>query len=46
MIGDKVIKIEGANIEIDGEMYMGRPGLWALITERSPKEYSSEDYEP
>ena len=45
MIGGKVIKIQGDNIEIDGEIYMGTPGLWALITERNPKEYSFEDYE-
>ena len=44
-IGDKVIKIRGDNIEIDGEMYMGTPGLWALIVERNPKEYLFEDYE-
>ena len=27
MIGDKVTKIQGDNIEIDGEMYMGSPGF-------------------
>ena len=37
--GDKVIKLQGDNIKIDGEMYMSTPGLWALITERNPKEY-------
>ena len=41
MIGDKVIKIQGDNIEIDGEMYMCTPGLWASITGRNSKEYSS-----
>ena len=45
MIGDKVIKVRGDNIEIDGEMYMGTPGLWALITEWNPREYLFEDYE-
>ena len=40
-----MIKIQGDIIEIDGEIYMGTPGLWVLITERNPKEYSSEDYE-
>ena len=24
---------------------MSTPGLWALFTERTPKEYTSEDYE-
>ena len=28
MIGDKVIKIQGVNIEIDGEMYMGTLVCW------------------
>ena len=41
MIGDKVIKIQGDNIEME----RCTPGLWALITERKPKEYSSEDYD-
>ena len=41
MIGSKVIKIQGDNIEMD----MGTPGVWALITEKNPKEYSFEDYE-
>ena len=45
MIGDIVIKIQGDNIEIDAEMYMGTPGLWALITEGNLKEYPFEDYE-
>ena len=44
LIRDQVIKIQGDNIEIDEE-YMSIPGLWALITERDPKECSSEDYE-
>ena len=29
MIGDKVIKMQGDNIEIDGELYIGTTGLWA-----------------
>ena len=41
MIGDKVIKNRGDNIEIDGEMYMGTPGLWASINGSNSKEYSS-----
>ena len=35
-------EFQGDNIEIDGEMYMGTTGLWALITGRNPKEYSYE----
>ena len=37
-----VIKIHGGNIEIDGEMHMGTPGMQALITERNP----FRDYDP
>ena len=44
MIGVKEIKNQGDNIERDGERYMGTPNFWALITERNPKESSSEDY--
>ena len=44
MIEDKEIKIQGDNIERDGERYMGTPNIWALITERNPEECSSEDY--
>ena len=39
MIGDKVIKSQGVNIEIDGEMYMGTPELWTSIIGRNAKEY-------
>ena len=45
MIGDKVIKIRVDNVEISGETYEGTSGMWSLITERNPKEYSLEDYE-
>ena len=45
MIGDKVMKIQGEIIEIDGEMYMRTPGLCALIAGRNPKEYLFKDYE-
>ena len=43
MIGDKVIKVQDDNIEMEGEMYMDTSGLWALITERNHKKYSTED---
>ena len=42
MIGDKVIKIQGDNIEIDG--VHGYIWFLGVITERNPKDYSSEDY--
>ena len=48
MMGDKIVKIEGDNIVIGDEVYIGTPGLWALITDKIPptaKEYDAEDYE-
>ena len=35
MIRDKVIEIQDDNIEIDGEMYMGTPGLWVWVLKYS-----------
>ena len=44
MIGDKQIKIDDDDdIRIDGEMYEGTPGLWSLITSKSPTNYSDYD---
>ena len=45
MIGNKIIKIQGDNIGLGNEVYVGTPGLWTLITEKNPKEYDEEDYE-
>ena len=45
MIGNKRIKINGDDITIDGEVYDGTPGLWSLITDKSPKQYDNEDLE-
>ena len=47
MIGNKIIKIEGDNIVIGDEVYIGTPGLWVLITEKIPTsiEYDTDDYE-
>ena len=44
MIGDKQIKIDdGDDIRIDGEMYVGTPGLWSLITSKTPNNYTDYD---
>ena len=43
MIGDKLIDIVGDNIVIDDEVYIGIPGLWSLITEKTRKEYGEKD---
>ena len=45
MIGDEIMKIQGDNIVIGNEVYIGTPGLWILIIEKNPKEYDEEDYE-
>ena len=43
MIGDKRIDIVGDNIVIDDEVYIGTPGLWSLITDKTPREYDEKD---
>ena len=43
MIGNKQIKIEGDDIKIEGEIYEGTPGLWSLITSKTPKNYTEDD---
>ena len=30
---------------LDDGVYVGTPGLWTLITDKSPKTYTKEDYE-
>ena len=43
MMGDKTLKIHGDNIMLDDKVYVGPPGLWTLITDKSPKTYTKED---
>ena len=45
MMGDKILKMHGHNIMLDDEINVGTPGLWTLITDKSPKTYTKEDYE-
>ena len=45
MIGDKLIDIVGDNIIIDDEVYIGTPGFWSLITDKTPRDYDERDYE-
>ena len=45
MIGNKENEIEGDDIIIDGEMYVGTPGLWSLIASKIPNSYNEEDLE-
>ena len=44
MIGDKQIKIDDDDdIRIDDEIYVGTPGLWSLITSKTPNNYTDYD---
>ena len=43
MIGNKEIEIDGDDIIIDGEMYVGTPGLWSLIASKTPNSYTEDD---
>ena len=46
MMGDKKVELQDENnLKVDGEIYRGTPGLWALITEKKPKEYTPQDLE-
>ena len=46
IIGNKKIEIdEDRNIYIDGNMYKATPGLWSLVMDISPKNYTKEDWE-
>ena len=45
MMTDKVFKIHGDNIMLDDKVDVRTPGLWTLITDKSPKTYTKEDYE-
>ena len=43
MIGDKKVEIRGSDIKIGEKIYEGTKGLWSLITEKRPKDYTNED---
>ena len=45
MIGDKIVQFQGDNIVIDGEVYIGTPGLWSLITDKEPNHFNADHYE-
>ena len=43
-IGNKVISIlSNDDIAVNGKVYEGTFGLWSLITDRNPKEYTYDD---
>ena len=42
-IGNKEIKIKDNDITLEGEVYKGTPGLWELITSKTPINYTDED---
>ena len=43
-IGDKPVTIKNNDIIIEGEEYIGSPGLWELITSNNPQNFTEEDY--
>ena len=43
MIGNKIMKIQGNNIVIDHEVYIGKPRLWTLITGNNPMKMITRD---
>lgn len=45
MIGDKTVKLQDNNLKIGDEIYEGTPGLWALISEKKPNDYTPQDLE-
>ena len=42
-IGSKEITIKDNDITLEGEVYKGTPGLWELITSKTPINYTDED---
>ena len=46
-IGNKPIVIIDNNIMVDGEEYLGTPGLWELIVSKNPDDtiYTNDDYD-
>ena len=43
-IGDKKVDIKGNDIKIEDKEYTGTPGLWELIMENDPQNFTEEDY--
>ena len=44
-IGDKHVIVFRNNIITDNEKFEGTPGLWELITSKTPQRFGNEDYE-
>ena len=42
-MGNKEVTVEGNNIIVDDVEYEGTPGLWSLIMQASPLEYTEKD---
>ena len=43
-IGDKKVDIKGNNIKIDDKVYTGTTGLWGLIMNEDPQNFTEEDH--
>ena len=44
-MGDKRVNVENNDVIVDEVVYTGTPGLWSLIMEAVPKQYTREDME-
>ena len=43
-VGSQAVELVGDNLVFEnGKKYVGTPGLWALLTEKSPKNYTEDD---
>ena len=43
-IGDKKVDIKGDNTKIEDKEYPGTSGLWSLIMDDNPQEFTEDDY--
>ena len=44
MMGDKKVELQDENnLKVDGEIYHGTHGVWSLITEKKPRDFTSQD---
>ena len=44
-IGNKHVIVDDNDILVSGERFEGTPGLWELITSKTPKDYTEKDYD-
>ena len=44
-IGNEHVIVKDNDILVSGERFEGTPGLWELITSKTPKDYTEKDYD-